>query len=73
MIAIQYDFFEQVDELSILRKEIESVQESSDSVRKGLFARHKKLEDSLNTLLGMYLEQQKEIDCLKIHLKRGPK
>lgn len=62
----QYDLFEQEqDEVSELRSDIEDFKKSFDNVRKGMFARHKKLEESDGVLLGLILKQQEELDQLR--------
>ena len=40
---IQLDLFHEFNEVDILREEIRQVKESSDKVRKGIFARHGQL------------------------------
>ena len=57
MAAIQLDLFEEVTEISMLRKEIDLLHQSNDNVRKGLFAR-------LNAMGELVLKQQAEIDKL---------
>ena len=56
-MSAQLDIFEETD-ISSLKEEMKKVKETSDNVRKGLFARH-------NELAKMFLEQKKEIDYLK--------
>ena len=53
----QLDFFEQL-QLDSLKREMKKVRETSENVRRGLFARH-------NELAKMFLAQQQEIDYLK--------
>lgn len=68
VIPLQYDLFDSTDEVSILRKEVESIHSSSENVRRGLFARHKKLETAFNELLNMHLQQQEEIAKMRSEL-----
>lgn len=60
-MMIQLDFLEErkkeVDPIE-LQLQIEKVKESSDKVRKGLFARH-------NELAKMYLEMKEEFEAWK--------
>lgn len=73
-LPIQYDFFEDDSELTLIQKEIDSMNTQIGNLRKGLFARHNVLEKSLNNLLQMYLNQQEEISKLRmslIHIKNG--
>jgi hypothetical protein len=58
MINFQLDLFNPTDEVEILRKELIAVKESSDKVRKGMFARH-------NELAKMYLEMKDRVDVLE--------
>lgn len=67
-LNIQYDLFHETDELSEIRRELAAVQQSSENVRKGLFARHKKLETAINELLQVTISQQEEIAKLRILL-----
>lgn len=60
-MSAQLDIFEEVN-ISILKDELKKVKDSSDNVRKGLFARH-------NELAKMFLAQQQEIDYLKELIK----
>jgi hypothetical protein len=53
----QLDLFEEL-KFDSLKREMRKVKETSENVRKGIFARH-------NELAKMFLEQQKEIDYLK--------
>ncbi len=63
MLAIQYDLFEENSEFCLLKKEFEEVRKSSDSVRRGLFAKH-------NELMKIVLKQQEEIESLKRIIKK---
>lgn len=40
---IQLDFFQSYDDLDFIRNELKCIKESSDKVRKGMFARHNEL------------------------------
>lgn len=68
-IHLQLDMFESNEEIDVLRREFESLYEQMERVRKGLFSRHNKLENSLNELILMILSQQEEISILKLKLK----
>lgn len=67
-LQIQYDFFEETDDVSMLKKEQNALALHVDKVRKGLFARHNTLNSSLNELLRLYLELKAEMDLLKRNL-----
>lgn len=56
-MTAQLDMFEDI-EISTLKEEMKKVRETSENVRRGLFARH-------NELAKMFLSQQQEIDYLK--------
>ena len=60
-MSAQLDIFEDID-LTTLKEEMKKVRETSENVRKGLFARH-------NELAKMFLAQQQEIDYLKELIK----
>jgi len=53
----QLELIEQ-SELELIKCEMKKVKESSENVRKGLFARH-------NELAKMYLEQKEELEKIK--------
>lgn len=55
---VQLDLFEKIDDLTLLKKEIEEIRIRGDNVRRGLFARH-------NDLAKLFIEQQEQIDSLK--------
>lgn len=57
MTAIQLEFFEEVNELTLLHKEIEAMQESNANVRRGVFAR-------VSALAEIVVKQQEQIDAL---------
>lgn len=59
MMAVQLDLFEEMTEVDILRKELADVKQSSENVRRGIFARH-------NALSKLFLELKDEIDKLKL-------
>jgi len=69
-LQIQLDFLESTDEIDVLHREFDALQELVDRLRKGLFARHDKLNSSINELLNMYIKQQKEIEELKALLTK---
>ncbi len=58
MIQIQYDLFENRDELTLIKKEMDAIKKRDDNIRRGLFARY----DSLSKTV---VRQQEEIDELK--------
>lgn len=64
-IPIQYDLLDDYDEISILKKEMLVIHEKSENVRRGMFVRHKKLEEGQGELLKMILKQQDEIAMLR--------
>lgn len=55
---VQLDLFEKMDDLTLLKKEVEEIRIRGDNVRRGLFARH-------NDLAKLFIEQQEQIDYLK--------
>lgn len=58
-IAIQYDLFEEnLDDLSILRKEVETIAERQDRQRRAIFAKHAEL-------MKIVVKQTEEIDKLR--------
>lgn len=62
----QFDLFHQEEnELTQLHRDFDELKTACDNVRKGIFARHKKLEEADNFLLGMILQQQEEIEKLR--------
>jgi hypothetical protein len=67
-LSIQYDFFKNDSESDLVRREIDAINDQVNNVRKGLFARHRTLETSLNNLLKLYLDQQEEIAKLKMQM-----
>lgn len=62
MDAIQLDFFEDNDELTMLKKEIILLRESQHKVRKNLFAKHSELAK-------MYMENVERLDNIERMLK----
>jgi len=60
-LNVQYELFEENDELSILKKEMVEMRIRNNNVQKGLFARH-------NDLAKLYMKQQDEIERLKIKI-----
>jgi len=57
-VAIQLEFFEKTDEMTLIQKELAAMQESNANVRRGLFAR-------LDAMGKLVMDQQKEIEELK--------
>jgi hypothetical protein len=57
-MEIQLDLFDGNDEITLLRKEIDLIDERTRNVQRGLFARY-------SELVKMYLKQQHEIDILR--------
>lgn len=57
-VAIQCDLFEEFDEITLLRKEIEIIKKQTANVRRGLFARHNEIAKTVISL-------QDEIEKLK--------
>jgi hypothetical protein len=61
-MSVQLDFFEEMDDISILKREIDIVDQRTRNVQRGLFARYncfgKEILDKLDAM-------QKEIDELK--------
>jgi len=57
---MQLDLFEK-DEIKLLREELKKVKDSSDSVRRGIFARH-------GELAKLYLALKEDLESLKISL-----
>ena len=55
---VQLDLFDSNDEMSLLRKEIDLIDNRTRNVQRGLFARH-------GDLVKMVLKQQEEIDRLR--------
>ena len=73
-LPIQYDLFEDNSEENLLKKEVDSLTIQMQNIRKGLFARHNKLEEGLAKLLQMYLSQEEELAKLRrllIEVKNG--
>lgn len=60
-MQIQLDFFEQKNELEILQEEFRKVKESSDKVRKGIFAKHGELSK-------MYLDISNRLAILERYI-----
>lgn len=58
-MAIQLDFFQiDAEDVEYLKRKIEETKESSDKVRKGLFARH-------NELAKMYVELSERVQVME--------
>jgi hypothetical protein len=58
VMNIQLDFFEDNDDMSILKKEHRALFDRVENMRRGLFARH-------TDLMKLYIKQQEEIDKLR--------
>lgn len=67
-VVIQYDLFEDQNELSEVKKDIEFQRLQLDKYRKSLFAKDAEKGKALNQLLTMILEQQEEIAKLKTQM-----
>jgi hypothetical protein len=63
MLPIQYDFFESEEEseMSTMKKLIENVKNSSDNVRKGIFARH-------GELYKLFMDVDQRLKIIEKHL-----
>lgn len=61
-MAIQFDLFEEISDIDILKKDLAEVKERNENVRKGLFARH-------NELAKLYIQLKDELDLLKKNAK----
>lgn len=61
MAQIQFDLFDELTDIEILKKEIEDLRIKNDNVRKGLFARH-------NELAKLYVELKEKYDILEAKL-----
>jgi hypothetical protein len=64
-LNIQLDFFEETDDISILKKQDSFLLDRVDNLRRGLFKRHDVHEKAINMLLTMLVKQDETIDCLK--------
>lgn len=58
MVQIQLEFFDEVNEMTLMQKQIDTIEETTSNVRRGLFSR-------LNEMFKMIEGQQKEIEDLK--------
>jgi hypothetical protein len=58
MVQIQLEFFDKVDEITLMQKQIDKIDEVTSNVRRGLFSR-------LDGMFKMIQDQQKEIDSLR--------
>lgn len=59
---VQYDLFEDNDDLSLMKQEIELIDERTRNVQRGLFSRHNNLAKEL---IKMIEDQNKQIDELR--------
>lgn len=66
IMQVQYDLFEDNDDISLMKQEIELIDERTRNVQRGLFARH-------SELVKMVLKQQEEIDRLRNMLMKQVK
>lgn len=64
-MTAQLDIFEDID-ISILKEEMKKTKETSEKVRKGVFA---PLNDVEKCLLDKFLQQQQKIDYLEELIK----
>lgn len=64
MSAIQLELFEEINDITLIQKQLTDMQESNANVRRGVFAR-------LNSLGELVLKQQAEIDLLKQKIREG--
>ena len=64
MTESQLDLFSK-EAIDVLNDKVEKTRNTSDAVRKGLFARHNRIEKLCHQLEQKYEEQQKEISLLK--------
>lgn len=60
---IQFDLFNELSEIDLLKKELEEVKTSSENVRKGIFARH-------NALAKLYMDLYDKCMHLQIELQK---
>lgn len=58
---VQFDLFKETTDEDVLRAEVAALKASHDAVRKGTFAR-------LGALTKLVLEQQKELDYLRMKM-----
>lgn len=66
----QLDFFDNDDDLSLLRKQDEFLLDRVDNLRRGLFKRHDLHQKALNELLVMITKQEKQIEDLKNEIEK---
>ncbi len=65
MIIKQYDLFEDVrSEKDMLKEEIQAIKDSSDKVRKGIFAKH-------GQLAKMYLDINNRLEIIERNICKG--
>ena len=63
-MAHQLDFFETKSDIDFIRDDVKGVKESSDKVRKSMFAKHTALERR-------YCELSNRLDLLERHICRA--
>jgi hypothetical protein len=63
LTAIQLDLFEEYDEVMLLRKEIEIIDNRTRNVQRGLFSRYNTF---CKEILDLLEEQKKEIEILRV-------
>lgn len=59
---MQYDLFQEVNEITELKRELDLLKISQDRVRRRLFANNDKLKK-------MLIATQQDLDCIKKHIK----
>ncbi len=65
-MAMQLDFFTEKTDIDFLKEEVSIVRQSSDKVRKSLFARH-------NELCKMYMELHERMEIIEKNICIGVK
>lgn len=66
---IQYDLFEDYDELDVLRKQMGGISQSQDKLRKGLFARLNKQGFELAKVLDKLHELEMRLGMIERNIK----
>jgi hypothetical protein len=65
-MQVQYDLFSENDDISLMKQEIELIDQRTKNVQRGLFARH-------GDLVKMFCKQQAELDELRALLLKEVK
>lgn len=65
-MQVQYDLFEENDEIGIMRQEIEQIDERTRNVQRGLFSRYNNLS---NDLMKRADQQDERINLLEKQIK----